>query len=158
MGRAAAGVKGIELAEGDEVIAVARVGMIADQDGDPMTEEPSLALLTITSKGYGKRTPIDEYRVQPESGKMRSQSRGGKGRVDINLTDKNGESVVAMVVRPGEDIVVITRQGQLVRTSCADIRECGRGSQGVRVVSLNDGDAVVAAAAVAREADASQSV
>ncbi len=149
MGRAAAGVKGIELADGDEVIGVTRVPMAPDSEGDLMTNADGLTLLTITDKGYGKRTPIDEYRVQPEGGKPRSQSRGGKGRVDINLTDKNGRSVIALGAMPGMDLVVMTKQGQLVRLPVGSIRECGRGSQGVRVVGLKDGDSVVSAALVA---------
>ncbi|NUQ68685.1 MAG: DNA gyrase subunit A [Phycisphaerales bacterium] len=148
MGRGAAGVKGIELADDDQVIGLVRVPMQRDADGDSMTADTSLALLTVTDKGYGKRTPIDEYRVQPESGKMRSQSRGGKGRVDIKLTEKNGNSIAALGVRPGDGLVVITRNGQLVRMAADTIRECGRGTQGVRVASLNEGDEVVAAAVV----------
>ena len=149
MGRSAAGVKGIELGDDDEVIGVVRVPMTEDADGDLMTGQTDLALLTITDRGYGKRTPIDEYRVQPESGKMRSQSRGGKGRTDIKTGPKTGRSVAALGVTASDDVVVITRGGLLVRTSCDSIRECGRGSQGVRVVSLNDGDAVIAAERVA---------
>lgn len=148
MGRGAAGVKGIDLADDDQVIGLVRVPMQRDADGDSMTADTSLALLTVTDKGYGKRTPIDEYRVQPESGKMRSQSRGGKGRVDIKLTEKNGNSIAALGVRPGDGLVVITRNGQLVRMAADTIRECGRGTQGVRVASLNEGDEVVAAAVV----------
>lgn len=148
MGRAAAGVKGIDLSDDDQVIGLVRVPMTRDADGDNMTADASLALLTITDKGFGKRTPIDEYRVQPESGKMRSQSRGGKGRVDIKLTGKNGHSIASLGVRPGDGLVVITRNGQLVRMAADTIRECGRGTQGVRVASLNEGDEVVAAAVV----------
>jgi DNA gyrase subunit A len=122
--------------------------MAPDADGDLMTNAPGLTLLTITDKGYGKRTAIDEYRVQPETGKPRSQSRGGKGRVDINLTDKNGQSVIALGAMPGQDLVAITKQGQLVRLPADSIRECGRGSQGVRVVGLKEGDTVVSAALV----------
>ena len=107
-----------------------------------------MCLLTITEHGYGKRTLIDEYRVQPETGKARSQSRGGKGRADIKVVDKNGKSVAALAAREKDDVVVITKGGQLVRTATSSIRECGRGSQGVRVVSLNEGDAVIAAAIV----------
>ncbi|HYF15081.1 MAG TPA: DNA topoisomerase (ATP-hydrolyzing) subunit A [Phycisphaerales bacterium] len=154
MGRAAAGVKGIELAEGDEVIGVVRVPMRRIVNGEEYTEtiDPTMCLLTITDKGYGKRTPIDEYRVQPENGRMRSQSRGGKGRLDINLTEKNGFSVAALGAMPGEDLVVVTKGGQLVRMPADDIRECGRGSQGVRVARLDDGDEVVSAAVVPGEA------
>jgi DNA gyrase subunit A len=125
-----------------------RVAMKNDAEGDTVTVDPSMSLLTITNKGYGKRTAIDEYRVQPENGKPRSQSRGGKGRVDINLTDKNGHSVAALGVGAGMDLVVITKGGQLVRMPADDIRECGRGSQGVRVARVDEGDEVVSAAVV----------
>lgn len=149
MGRPAAGVKGIELGEDDHVVGCVVVPMAPDAEGDLMTVDPSLALLTITANGYGKRTPVDEYRVQPEEGKLRSQSRGGKGRRDIDTGDRNGLSVAALGVHEADDIVAISRMGQLVRLSAGSIRECGRGSKGVRVVRLNEGDAAVAAARVA---------
>jgi DNA gyrase subunit A len=148
MGRSASGVKGIDLSENDEVIALATIPMSPDADGDLMTADPSMALLTITERGYGKRTLIDEYRVQPETGKLYSQSRAGKGRVDIDTGERNGRSVAALIVRSGDDVVVVTRQGQLVRLSADTIRLCGRGSMGVRIVALNEGDSVVAAARV----------
>jgi DNA gyrase subunit A len=154
MGRPAAGVKGIELEEGDEVIGVVPILMNAGTDGETVTSDPSLCLLTITSRGYGKRTPIDEYRVQPEVGPARSQSRGGKGRADIKTGDRNGLSVAALGIVSTNDVVVVSKGGQLVRVAASEIRECGRGTMGVRVVSLNDGDVVVAAAHVP-EAEAS---
>ncbi|MCB9845555.1 MAG: DNA gyrase subunit A [Phycisphaeraceae bacterium] len=153
MGRPAAGVKGIDLSEGDEVIGAVRIPMVGDAEGDLVSEDPSLCLLTITANGYGKRTSIDEYRVQPESGKPRSQSRGGKGRADIRVTERNGPSVAALLVHDSHDVVVVSRGGQLVRTPSRAISCYGRGTQGVRVVSLNEGDSVVAAAAVADDAD-----
>ncbi|KAA0217503.1 MAG: DNA gyrase subunit A [Leptolyngbya sp. PLA3] len=152
MGRSAAGVKGIELEQDDVVIGAVRVPMWSDDDGDSMTSpeaiERNRCLLTITEGGYGKRTPVDDYRVQPEIGKPRSQSRGGKGRVDIRVTEKNGRAVAALSVESGDDVVVITRNGQLVRTRADTIRETGRAAQGVRVVSIREGDSVVAAARV----------
>ncbi|MBL9031574.1 MAG: DNA gyrase subunit A [Phycisphaerae bacterium] len=152
MGRQAAGVKGIELEAGDEVIGLVRVPMLRTGEDDPgRTAEPDVCLLTITEHGYGKRTPVDEYRVHSDDGSVRSQSRGGKGRVDIKVVEKNGRSVAALAVRPGDDVVVITKGGQLVRTSADSIRESGRGAQGVRVVSLNEGDSVIAAAPVPRD-------
>lgn len=151
MGRSAAGVKGIDLGQGDQVIGVVAVPMKADEEGDFATDAPGLSLLTITENGFGKRTPIDEYRVQPESGKMRSQSRGGKGRVDIDTGSRNGRSVAALGVVESQDAVVITKGGQLVRMPMGDIRESGRGAMGVRVVALNEGDSVVAAACVDRD-------
>lgn len=152
MGRPAAGVKGIELAESDEVIGAVAVQMRGSDDEDRRTWEtvnPSVCLLTISENGYGKRTPVDEYRVQPESGKARSQSRGGKGRVDIDASDRNGKSVAALGVQEGDDVVVTSRNGMTVRMPVAEIRETGRGAQGVRIAKLHEGDTVVAAAPVA---------
>jgi DNA gyrase subunit A len=148
MGRAAAGVKGIELEEGDEVVGMIAVNMAPDADGDLVTIDQSLSVLTITEKGYGKRTPVDEYRVQPETGKARSQSRGGKGRADIKTSERNGRSVAALGVIDSDDVVIISKGGQLVRVPGSSISQIGRGTQGVRIVSLNDGDAVIASAVV----------
>ncbi len=154
MGRTAAGVKGIDLATDAEVVGVCRVPMNVDPDDaaitrtDPGAIERGLSLLTICANGYGKRTSVDEYRVQPESGPMRSQSRGGKGRADIKTTARNGPSVVAIGVYDDEDVVVISRGGQLVRMAADSISRIGRGTQGVRVVGLKDGDQVVSAARV----------
>ncbi len=155
MGRNAAGVKGIDLAETDNIIGVVRIPMDR-KDGDESdtgtTKDKSACLLTITEHGYGKRTPVDEYRVQSDDGSIRSQSRGGKGRVDIRVVEKNGRSVAALLVHPGDGLVVITKAGQLVRTAADSIREVGRGTQGVRVVSLNDSDRVISAAVAPEEA------
>jgi len=152
MGRNAAGVKGIELGDGDTVVGAVRVPMIADADGDLMTDpaavEAGLSLLTVTQRGYGKRTLVDEYRVQPETGKPRSQSRGGKGRVDIRTSARNGRSVAAVGVLASDDVVIITRGGQLVRIPAGTISCIGRGTQGVRVVGLREDDEVVSAARV----------
>lgn len=150
MGRPAAGVKGIELSHGDEVIGAVRVPMRREGD-ETVTIDPTLALLTICENGYGKRTLVDEYRVAPETGPMRSQSRGGKGRVDINTSERNGRAVAALGVWTGDDVVVTSRGGMTVRMPVSEIRETGRGTQGVRIVKLDDGDKVVAAARVANE-------
>lgn len=155
MGRAAAGVKGIELADSDRVIGLVSIPMIPDADGDPVTADPSLSLLTITENGYGKRTAVDEYRVQPETGKARSQSRGGKGRADIKTTPRNGPSVAAIGVRDTDDVMVVSKDGQMVRMRASSISLIGRATQGVRVVSLHEGDKVVAAERVPAEDAAS---
>ncbi|MEQ8769565.1 MAG: DNA gyrase subunit A [Phycisphaerales bacterium] len=161
MGRTAAGVKGIDLASDAEIVGVVRVPMNVDPDDaaithtDPEAIERGLSLLTICSNGYGKRTSVDEYRVQPESGPMRSQSRGGKGRADIKTTARNGPSAVAIGVYDDDDVVVISRGGQLVRMAADSISRIGRGTQGVRVVGLKDGDNVVSAARV-EESDAEE--
>ncbi|MGH7244325.1 MAG: DNA gyrase subunit A [Phycisphaerales bacterium] len=148
MGRSAAGVKGIELDDTDEVVGVVQIPMKNDADGDPITVDPNISLLTISENGYGKRTLVDEYRVQPEEGKARSQSRGGKGRADIKATDRNGRSVSALGVKDGDDVVVVSKGGQLVRVKAGKISQIGRGTQGVRVVSLHDGDKVISAARI----------
>ena len=121
-------------------------------DENTVTIDKSLSLLTVTQNGFGKRTLVDEYRVQPESGPMRSQSRGGKGRADIKTTTRNGPSVAACIVAETDDVVVITRYGQLVRMAVSDISQIGRGTQGVKVVGINEGDAVVAVARVESDA------
>ena len=148
MGRQAGGVKGIELDEGGEIVGLVTVPMRTDADGDLVTADTEATLLTVTRQGYGKRTPIDEYRVQPEVGKARSQSRGGKGRMDIRTEGRNGPTVAAVLVHAADDVMVITRQGQMVRMSAGSISQYGRGTQGVRVVSLNAGDEVVAVSRV----------
>ncbi len=164
MGRSAAGVKGIELADGATVVGMLSVPMVPDEkDPDVFHTDPAalgrnLCLLTITENGYGKRTPVDEYRVQPESGPMRSQSRGGKGRQDIRVIPRNGPSVAAIGIFEDEDVVVISRGGQLVRMPASSISQYGRGTQGVRIVSLNDGDSVVAAARVEESDEKAESV
>ncbi len=150
MGRAAGGVRAIDLAEGDRAIGLVVVPMRPDPADKEIfhTVNPAMGLLTITANGYGKRTAIDEYRVQPEVGPMRSQSRGGKGRADIRTSDRNGPSVAAIGVVESDDVVVVTKQGQLVRMNIASISQIGRGTQGVRVVSLNEADQVIAASRV----------
>ena len=157
MGRNAAGVKGIGLTGDDRVIGAIRVPMYEDEDGDTMTEQAALdagfSLLTVTRHGYGKRTSVEEYRVQPEEGKPRSQSRGGKGRADIKTSARNGPSVAAIGVFETDDVVLITKGGQLVRMAADSIRAIGRGTQGVRVVGLKAGDEVVAAARVEESDD-----
>ena len=155
MGRSAAGVKGIELKESQRVVGAVRVPMQPDPEDDEYTAtiDPSLTLLTVTENGYGKRTLVDEYRVQPEHGKARSQSRGGKGRADIKTTPRNGSSAAAVILSDGDDVVVISRGGNLVRMSADSISSLGRGTQGVRIVGLKDGDQVVAVARVAESED-----
>lgn len=167
MGRSAAGVKGIELAENAFIIGLVSIPMewVPADDGEEENDDGErgywktakeaehLKLLTVTETGYGKRTPVDEYRVQPESGYPRSQSRGGKGRRDIATGGRNGLSVAAVGLTEGQEIMVISRSGQLVRMAGDAIREVGRGSKGVRVVSLNEGDDVIAVAPIAESED-----
>ena len=148
-GRAASGVKGINLKDDDHLVAAVAIPM--EPGDDSHSREPAqvgLTLLTVTENGYGKRTDVNDYRVHPEEGPPRSQSRGGKGRVDIKTIKRNGRSAAATLIGDDDDVVVISRNGQLVRMSAASISSYGRGTQGVRVVGLNDGDRVVAVARV----------
>ncbi|MFG0251241.1 MAG: DNA gyrase subunit A, partial [Phycisphaerales bacterium JB038] len=142
MGRSAAGVKGIALSGDDEVVALVRVPQRAGSE-----EEPSL--LTLTEHGFGKRTKVDEYLVQSEAG-ARPQSRGGKGRIDIKTSARNGPVVAAMLV-PAEasgDAMLVSAEGKLTRIPVGSIGLIGRATQGVRVVRLRSGDKLIAAARV----------
>ncbi len=133
MGRDTAGVRGIDLADGDEVVGVVRV-------------DDSRSLLTVTSRGFGKRTQFVQYLVQSEDGSTRAQSRGGKGRIDIQATAKNGEVVAVLPIAVDDSVVVVSEGGMLVRVPAGEIREIGRNTQGVRVVRLKEGDKVVGVA------------
>ena len=149
MGRSAAGVKGIELREGAAVVGIMRVPMVQDPDDrqkSPMTTKDmldrNLCLLTITDNGYGKRTPVDEYRVNPEDGSHAQPvpRRQGPHRHQ-DLTERNGTSPwPPSAVYDDRDVVVISR-GWAARPHGRRTRSAsyGRGTQGVRVVSLNDG-------------------
>ncbi len=126
MGRTAAGVKGINLREGDEVVDMAIV--------DPMA-----SVLTLCQHGYGKRTKFDEYRLQ---------SRGGYGIINIKTTDRNGKVVGVKSVRDADELMLITSNGMIVRTGIEGIRNIGRATQGVRIMTLKDGDELVSIARV----------
>ena len=126
MGRAAHGVKGIDLEAEDRVVEME----VAKAEAD---------LLVITENGYGKRTPLEEYR---------RQARGGKGIKTINLTRKNGPIIGARVVAPEDGLMVVTAAGIIIRTKVQDISQMGRGTQGVRIIRLEEGDRVVALAHV----------
>jgi DNA gyrase subunit A len=128
MGRTAYGVRGIQLRTGDEVVAMEVV-------------KPGGTLLTITEKGYGKRTDLDAYRVQ---------SRGGLGLKNLEITEKNGK-VIAIAQVHDEELLVITEQGKILRTPATDIRTIGRATQGVRVIDLEGEDIVVSVAVVDRD-------
>jgi len=132
MGRTAAGVKGITLRdESDEVVSMEIL-------------EDDLQVLTVTSKGYGKRTPAEDYRMT---------NRGGKGIITCNLTDKNGHVVAVKAVTGEEDLMIITESGVLIRMPVESISETGRNTQGVRLIKLNDGEEVATVARVEKEED-----
>jgi len=135
MGRAAAGVKGIDLREGDEVVGLVRVADDAD-------------LLTVTENGYGKRTPMFEYLVRSDDGSTRPQARGGKGRLDIRTTRRNGRVVNVRCVHEDDGLMFVSERGMIVRVGASSISRIGRNTQGVRLVNLKDGDRLIAAARV----------
>ena len=131
MGRTAYGVKGITLREGDEVVAMEVV-------------RPGSTLLTVTEHGYGKRTELDEYRVQ---------SRGGVGIINIQTTERNGRVVGMASVHDEDEFMLITQQGKILRTVARDIRTIGRATQGVRLIEIDAEDRVVALARLAEKDD-----
>ena len=138
MGRPARGVRGMTLEGDDEVIGLQSV-----------TENTSLALVTVTENGYGKRTDIGEYRVQ---------SRGGKGIITIKTSERNGKVVAIMMVEEDSDLMFITNRGKLLRTRVSNIRSIGRNTQGVRMMILEDDELIVSVAKLAeKEEDADES-
>ena len=130
MGRDTVGVWGIELAgEGDAVVGVE-------------IPRPGATLLVMSEKGYGKRTEFAEYRFQ---------SRGGKGVITMQTTEKTGKVVAAHTVDEADSIMLISSHGQMIRMPVDGIRMTGRNAQGVRLINLDDGDALVAAAPIDEE-------
>ncbi len=153
-GRNSQGVAGIKLQAKDYVVGGIVVPMKFDADGDTITSDTELTMMTLTDKGWGKRTNVDEYLVAPVDGsKLRQQSRGGKGRIDISLESKVGKSVGVIPLKNGKDIVIITKQGQMVRVSADTIRVLNRGTNGSRLIKLANDDEVIAASPVAQEVE-----
>ena len=126
IGRTGQGVHGIKLTKGDHVQAMDMVRSDAQ-------------VLVITENGYGKRTSIDEYR---------SQSRGGKGIQTIKESKRNGDIVDMLIVKNGEEIMVVTTEGIIIRLEVSGITSSGRATMGVMLMRLNDNDKVIAMAKV----------
>ncbi len=126
MGRATRGVIGMGLDEGDRVVAMEVLA--------PEGQAGGYELLTITENGYGKRTPVDEYRIQ---------SRGGKGVITMKSTEKNGPVMGSRQVVPGSDVMLISNKGQMIRVQVGGISEQSRNTQGVRVMTMAGGEKVV---------------
>jgi len=130
MGRTAHGVRGITLEEGNEVIGM-----------ETITPDSTTAILTITEGGFGKRTPVAEYRIQ---------GRAGKGIISVKTTEKTGLAVGFLQVRDDDEIMLMAAMGKILRCKVNDIREIGRNTQGVRVLELEgDADRVVGVACIA---------
>lgn len=137
MGRSAAGVKGIDLDENETVIGVTAV-----------TDDHS-EILVISEKGYGKRTIVDEYRLQ---------GRGGKGVKTINVTEKNGALRKLISVSPEEDLIVVTDKGMIIRVPISQIAQTKRSTQGVRIINLMDNHSVATIAIVPCEEECENEV
>ncbi|KQB10224.1 DNA topoisomerase (ATP-hydrolyzing) subunit A [Vibrio metoecus] len=121
MGRTAAGVRGIKLVEGDQVVSL----IVPKNDGD---------ILTVTENGYGKRTTLDEYPAK---------SRATQGVVSIKVSERNGSVVGAVQVTEGDEFMMITNAGTLVRTRVAEVSQVGRNTQGVTLIRTSEGESVV---------------
>lgn len=132
MGRNSRGVRGVSL-QGDDVV----VGMVVVQ-----AEE---VLLTVCAHGYGKRTPVSDYRLT---------NRGGKGVINIKTTDRNGPVVSVMRVKDDDDVVIVTQNGILIRQEIEGVSVIGRNTQGVRLINLDEGDQVIGVALVVNQDEA----
>ena len=128
IGRVGAGVRGISLDEGDEVIGMICIEPDSKQD-----------VLVLSENGYGKRTDLDEYRVT---------NRGGKGVKTINITEKTGDLISIQAVTDENDLMIINRSGVTIRTKVDQIRLAGRATQGVKIINLREGDVIASVMAV----------
>ncbi len=129
MGRTARGVRGINLSRDDRTV-------------DMVVINPGMSILTVCENGYGKRTPVEEYRLT---------NRGGKGVINIKTTDRNGPVVALRAVTDDHSLMLITAKGILMRMSLDQLRDIGRATQGVRLIRVDEGDRVVAVAKVVSE-------
>jgi DNA gyrase subunit A len=142
MGRQAYGVRGMDLDERDYIVGVAvtpkegRKKTNGKEGGDEKV--PSL-ILSVTENGYGKRTPVEEYRLQ---------SRGGKGVINVKTTERNGKVSGIMLVDESSEVILISQFGKIIRIDTKQIREAGRSTQGVRLLNLEAGDRVASAVVI----------
>jgi len=133
MGRNAAGVRGITLADdSDEVIGMISVNNLEDN------------ILVVSEKGYGKRSDIEDYRIT---------NRGGKGVKTISITEKTGKLVALKNVTDSDDLMIINKSGIAIRMAVEDLRVMGRATQGVRLINIKDNDSIAAVAKVMKEED-----
>jgi DNA gyrase subunit A len=154
MGRPAGGVNGMDLESGDRVVSMdavqpdfeilakefkVKTDNLDDVPSDSLRQSLTSLMLTVSEKGYGKRTPLAEYRLI---------GRGGKGVINLKSTDRNGAVVAALQVSEESDVMIITGQGKIIRVRAAEIREAGRSTQGVRLLRLEEDDHVAAAAVI----------
>ena len=131
MSRIARGVKGIRLNDGDEVIGMANLHRNSD-------------VLTVTERGYGKRTPTDEYRAQ---------TRGGKGLINLKVTEKTGAVIGLKVVKPEQELMLITTEGIVIRTNVSEISVISRNTQGVMIMKIDEKDKVASMATMDQKSE-----
>ncbi len=132
MGRTAAGVRGIRLAEDDQVVAM------------EVITDVNATLFTVTEKGYGKRTPVGEYRVQ---------ARAGKGVINLKTTEKVGKVVGVILVNDNDEVMLIGASGNIIRMGVKDVRIIGRSTQGVKLIRIEEDDYLAAVAKLADRDD-----
>jgi DNA gyrase subunit A len=141
MGRQAYGVRGMRLRKGDYIVGMAVTpkerGKAKNGDG-----QQANLILSVTEQGYGKRTDVDEYRLQ---------TRGGGGVINVKTTSRNGKVVSIMLVKEESEVMVISQFGKIIRIGARTIRECGRSSQGVHLLHLEEGDRVAATSVIPPE-------
>ena len=129
MGRTAGGVRGIELRDDDQVVAMEVL-------------QPGGTILSVTEQGFGKRTGLDEYRLQ---------TRGGLGIINIQASDRNGKVIGVAQVTDDQELMLITQQGKILRMASKDIRTIGRATQGVRLIDIEGDDRAVSIARLAEQ-------
>ena len=141
MGRGAHGVRGMKLTRGDYIVGMAVTPKTRKPAKDGEKQDANL-ILSVAEQGYGKRTDVGEYRLT---------ARGGKGIVNIKTTARNGKVVSIMLVNEESEVMVISQFGKIIRIGAKTIRECGRSSQGVRLLHLEEGDRVAATSVIPPE-------
>ncbi len=157
MGRNAGGVIGMDLAKEDYVVSMDAVqpdleilrkeskkstDNLDELENEEIKDSLTTLMLTVSKKGYGKRTPLAEYRIT---------SRGGKGVINLKSTDRNGAVVATLQVSEESDVMIITEFGKVIRVHANEIREAGRSTQGVRLLRLEEEDSIAAAASIQEE-------
>jgi DNA gyrase subunit A len=159
MGRQAGGVNGMDLGKDDYVVSMDAVQpdfeivrkeskkdtqSLDELENEVIKDSLTSLMLSISEKGYGKRTPLAEYRIT---------SRGGKGVINLKTTERNGPVVAALQVGEDSDVMIITEFGKIIRVHSKEIREAGRSTQGVRLLRLEGEDKIAAAAILEEESN-----
>jgi DNA gyrase subunit A len=162
MGRNAGGVNGMDLAKGDYLVGMepvqpdfeiikkeskAETQNLDEIENEAIKDSLTSLMLTVSEKGFGKRTPLAEYRIT---------SRGGKGVINLKSTDRNGPVVAVLQVAEESDVMIITEYGKVIRVHGNEIREAGRSTQGVRLLRLEGDDKIAAAASILEEQDVTE--